>query len=181
MPRADAEPGWGCSPLRLQRDVLDRRVGMAAAWPGRGRESCEVAVASSRKVHLEQTDDSSAAGARGRAGPSVNMGELRVPWGGRAGVGASGAPGSMGGWVLSPTRGLTLGTSATGCGEESKRWLCVKCAELLESERLCQFCHNFHFNPTNLGSNHTLATFPRFISGNSSESLLFYPFLSISS
>ena len=122
MPRTDAEllrvhssRVGGAAPLWLQHGVLDCRVGMAAAWPGCSREGCKVGTASSRKVHLEQTDDSSAAAARGRADPSTNMGELRMSWGRWAGVGASGAPGSTGGQVPSLTHQLTLGTSAIGC------------------------------------------------------------------
>lgn len=52
-----------------------------AGWeqqqPGCGWEGCEVGTVSSHKVHLEQTDDSSAGGARGHTGLAANTGELR--------------------------------------------------------------------------------------------------------
>lgn len=127
VPRTDAEPLWvhssrirGAALLWLQRGVLDCRVGMAAAWSGCGWKGCEVGTVRSHKVHLEQTDDSSAAGARGRTDPSTNMGELRILWGGRAGVGVSEGPGNTAGRVLSPACWLTLGTSATGCRREKQ-------------------------------------------------------------
>lgn len=126
-PRTDAEPLWvhssrngGAALLWLQRGVLDCRVGMAAAWSGCGWKGCEVGMARSHKVHLEQTGDCSAAGARGRTDPSTNMGELRILWGGRAGVGVSEGPGNTAGRVLSPACWLTLGTSATGCRREKQ-------------------------------------------------------------
>lgn len=138
---------------------------------------------SSGKVHLEQTDDSSAAGARGHADPSMNRGELRMPWGGRGWHGSERHPGSTGGWVLSPTHPLTLGTSPTGCRVGKARNGRASNALGTSSQRLCRFCYHFPFNLTNLGGNPTLETLPRFISAikKSSEILLFYLCLSISS
>lgn len=93
-----------------------------AGWeqqqPGCGREGCEVGMASSHKVHLEQTDDSSAGGARGHAGltvPRREHGRAQESEAMKGWCGASGALESTHVRVLSPTLWLTLGTSATGC------------------------------------------------------------------
>lgn len=104
-------------------------------------------------------------------------------WGGRGWRGSEWCPGSTGGWVLSPTHALTLGTSPTGCRVGKARNGRASNALGTSSQRLCRFCYHFPFNLTNLGGNPTLETLPRFISAikKSSEILLFYLCLSISS